>query len=272
MDHKTQVAVFCEAPARTEHARRLAQRMDLPVTDDPGATPFLLTLTEARLELRQTGPNAPGPVYVDQLAGRLGYRLRRDLNRRQPLARACGLRHTPQPRVLDATAGLGRDAAVLAALGCRVTMVERSEIMAALLRDGLDRAHAEAGPMAWIRERLHLRGPQDAIAYMAHLPRGQHPEVVYLDPMYPQRAKAARVRKEMQALQELIGRDADADRLLARALETARSRVVVKRPRGAAPLEGPRPSFPVEAKNTRYDVYMPVTPGTPPRGAAALDT
>ena len=41
------------------------------------------------------------------------------------IARAIGLNSPTAPHVLDATAGLGGDAFVLASLGCPVTMVER---------------------------------------------------------------------------------------------------------------------------------------------------
>jgi 16S rRNA (guanine1516-N2)-methyltransferase len=42
--------------------------------------------------------------------------------------------------VIDGTAGLGKDAFVLAGLGCKVTLVERHPVVVALLADGLARA------------------------------------------------------------------------------------------------------------------------------------
>ena len=42
--------------------------------------------------------------------------------------------------MLDATAGLGRDAFVLASLGCQVTLIERVPAVAALLENGIERA------------------------------------------------------------------------------------------------------------------------------------
>jgi 16S rRNA (guanine1516-N2)-methyltransferase len=73
--------------------------------------------------------------------------------------------------------------------------------------------------------------------------------------MYPHRSKSALVKKEMRALRALVGDDEDASQLLAAALGCARKRVVVKRPKGAAPLAGPRPGSCVASKNTRYDLY-----------------
>ena len=51
--------------------------------------------------------------------------------------------------------------------------------------------------------------------------------------MFPRRQKAAKVKKEMQAFQSIVGDDPDADSLLARAMNVAKYRVVVKRPNHA---------------------------------------
>ena len=175
--------------------------------------------------------------------------------RGQPLARAVGLKPGYDPTVIDATAGMGRDAFVLATLGCRVHMLERSPVIAALLADGLARATADAelGPV--ISGHLRLVHT-DAIAYLRGLTAEERPEVVYLDPMYPHRRKAALVKKEMRTFRTLVGEDPDAGELLLAALEAARKRVVVKRPKGAEPLPGPRPNAAVESPNTRYDLYV----------------
>src|SRR5690606_23122611 len=87
---------------------------------------------------------APGPVFADFVEGALAYRRLHGGGRGQPVARAVGLKPGIYPKVLDATAGLGRDAFVLAALGCEVVMLERSPIIAALLDDALARAALES--------------------------------------------------------------------------------------------------------------------------------
>lgn len=238
-------------------ACRLARELGLPLTDDPagGGFSWLLRPTARGLELQQTAAKSPGPVYVDFVSGRLAYRRRFGGGRRQPLARAVGLKGGVNPDLVDATAGLGRDAFVLAGLGCRVRMVERSPIIAALLQDGLERAalDPEIGPL--IKARLSL-SRADGRVFLAALAEDERPEVVYLDPMYPERTKTAWVKKELRALRQLVGDNQDAPELLAAALAAARRRVVVKRPRRAPPLPGPPPSFPVEGENTRFDVYL----------------
>ena len=80
-------------------------------------------------------------------------------------------------------------------------------------------------------------------------------DVVYLDPMFPERKKSAKVKKEMQAFHGIVGGDQDADSLLALALKVANYRVVVKRPAGAKHLADKKPSYSLEGKSTRYDIY-----------------
>jgi 16S rRNA (guanine1516-N2)-methyltransferase len=100
----------------------------------------------------------------------------------------------------------------------------------------------------------------DAITWLRQCPESEHPDVVYLDPMYPHRTKSALVKKEMRLLRALVGDDEDTGELLQAALGCAIKRVVVKRPKGAPPVmptqtNSLRPSAAVESKNTRYDIY-----------------
>jgi 16S rRNA (guanine1516-N2)-methyltransferase len=159
------------------------------------------------------------------------------------------------PYVIDATAGLGSDAFVLATLGCRVLMLERSAIIHALLEDGLERGRDDVAVNRSMDERLTLRR-KDAIPFLQTLPVRQRPDVVCLDPMYPDTARSALNRKEMRILREMVGEDEDAPELLAAARRQARRRVVVKRPRLAPPLEGSAPSIQLNGKSTRYDIYL----------------
>ncbi len=256
------IAVAASSESRRAKAAELADRLQLPLADL--ASPdydFFLVATETRLELRQNSADAPGAVSVDFTSGRADYRRRRGGGRRQPLARAIGIKGKLLPTVLDATAGLGRDAFVLACLGCRVFMAERSPIIAALLEDGLRRAETDPEVGETVRERMRLiladsKNP-------ASLFSGEIPDVIYLDPMYPLRRKSALVKKEMRLLRKIVGKDEDAPQLLATALSYAAQRVVVKRPKSAPMIDGPRPSLTIRSKNSRFDVYIQ---GTKDRG------
>lgn len=178
--------------------------------------------------------------------------------RKQLLARAIGLHKDPAQTVLDATAGLGRDGFVLAALGASVTLVERQPLFAALIADARRRALEDP---RWheVARRIDVHAG-DARALLDAGPRW---DVIHLDPMYPHRGKQALPQKEMQLLRELTDGDPDADALLAPALRTAKRRVVVKRPSTAPFLAGLAPQFQLHGTQARYDVYLPASPGAP---------
>ncbi|MBL0673192.1 class I SAM-dependent methyltransferase [Aeromonas hydrophila] len=240
--------ILLEDPAKTAQAQALSDQLgqiDLPQ--------FALVFTAARLELRKLDEPKLGAVYVDFVEGAVAHRRKFGGGRGQSIAKAVGLKAGAMPRVVDATAGLGRDAFVLASLGCKVTMIERSPVVAALLQDGLARAaqDPEIGP--WVRERMQLlHGP----AVETLLGLSERPDVIYLDPMFPHKQKSALVKKEMRVFQSLVGPDLDADALLPAALAMADKRVVVKRPDYAGWLNEHKPSMAIETKSNRFDVYV----------------
>ncbi|MFN2349198.1 MAG: class I SAM-dependent methyltransferase [Thioalkalivibrio sp.] len=244
-----------DADSLRTRALSLAEDLALPLC--PHGTPdcpLVLKLTAQGLSLALTGPEAPGPIQVDFVTGRQGYRQARISLRSEPLARAVGIKGESRPDVVDATAGLGRDGFVLASLGCQVTLLEREPVIAALLADGLERAAREAD-LAETVARMHLV-TGNARDWLASLDETSLPEVVYLDPMYPHRDKSALVKKEMRVFRALVGDDTDADALLEAALKAARRRVVVKRPARAEPLAGRKPSHHIPGKTTRFDIYL----------------
>lgn len=189
----------------------------------------------------------------------MDYRREKGGGRSELIAKAVGLRGGKSPTVIDTTAGLGVDAFVLASLGCRVTLLERVPAISALLQDGIERSLAYAaeqdGKLKVILNRMSLVQAEASI-YLKGLGEEAFPDVIYLDPMFPERRKSAAVKKEMQIFHKLVGADEDADRLFEIALARARNRVVVKRPRIAPSLSVPEPSHVIEGKRNRYDVYL----------------
>jgi 16S rRNA (guanine1516-N2)-methyltransferase len=219
------------------------------------SAPIQLQLSPEHLQLVEIADDAPGPVYVDFLGGAVGHRHHFGGGRGQTIAKAVGLKGGNNPSVVDATAGLGRDAFVLASLGCQVTMVERSAVVAALLADGLKRAAADAEIGQWIGQRMRLV-QSDAISWMNELDESDFPDVVYLDPMFPHKQKSALVKKEMRLFQKLLGLDEMAGELLTAALRIAKKRVVVKRPDHAPCLSDRKPTMQIKGKKHRFDVYV----------------
>lgn len=244
--------LICDTLELQPAATLLAIRFEFELLTYPpvSETPYLY-LTLNGLELRQLHQSTP-LIYIDFINGIARHRRLYGGGRKQPLGRSIGLKTGIFPSVCDATAGLGRDAFVLACLGCTVIMLERSPVLAALLSDGLQRL-AQDEELKEVYQRLHLIH-QDATTWLSTTT--PIPDVVYLDPMYPQRHKTALVKKEMRWLQTMIGQDIDAPNLLQIALQKAR-RVVVKRPKSAPPLlETPAPHHCIASENTRFDVYF----------------
>jgi len=252
---------------------RLAQRLGVPFVDDVSSIPhgsseqtiFYLCLDREGLSLVQrkalSGAGSKSSIIklrADFLGGRAGYRQKKRPGRGEALPRAVGFGPRFSPYVADVTAGLGRDASLLAALGARVSMIERNPVVAALLEDGISRLRRDAQDQSPglqpVAESLRLYC-QDGLDWLCEAGKTQVPDVVYLDPMFPARTKSARVKKEMALLQSLVGDDADVADVLVMALDTARYRVVVKRPNRALPLSGPKPTFSLAGKTIRFDVY-----------------
>ena len=220
---------------------------------------FVFTHSEQGLSLSQIAEDNLLSIRADFYSPTVNYRRQKGGGKGQMIAKAIGLNSPTAPHVLDATAGLGGDAFVLASLGCTVTMVERVPEVHALLTDGLRVAHewgsANDQSLIAILKRMTLI-ESDATKYMQTLEDAKKPEVVYLDPMFPLRTKSAQVKKEMQVFHQLIGTDVDADLLLQIAQKCAQKRVVVKRPRIAPFLAGLEPNYIFEGKSNRYDVYL----------------
>ena len=255
------MVVTTSIPALVEVARGRADALGLPFVEaaEPGV--LALVLDEVGWALFDCAPGAPGAVRADLLGGGMAERLRAGGRGEGRLASALGLKRHPESSVLDATAGLGRESVLAAALGCDVIACERSPIVATLLRDGLDRA-AEEGALASVLARIALR-VEDARDVLRGLPDAERPDAVLVDPMFPERSKVARAKKEMQLLQRLLGPDAPRDTidLIETALATARRRVILKRPVHAPHVEGVRPpDLEVPGRAARYDVYLIAPP------------
>ena len=220
----------------------------MTVSNTPPTSGLYLAAEEQGIVLHRVGDK--GSVWVDFTSGTAQHR--RLHGGGELLAKAVG--RSKQPTVWDATGGLGRDSFVLAGLGLNVHIFERHPAVYCLLADGLARAllHPDTAETA---SRLTLHHA-DAAEYMPRLAAEiGRPQVVYLDPMYPERRKSAAVKKEMAFFHELVGTAQNDAALLDAALATATARVVVKRPRLGDFLCGRKPDYQYTGKSTRFDVY-----------------
>lgn len=192
------------------------------------------------------------PIVIDFVGGAVGFRLRSGEGRGQPLPRACGMAKGAMPTIVDATAGMGRDAFFLASLGAEVTLIERNPQVHAALDRAMIAARDHSDDLAAIIARMTL-----LLGDSRELLPTLSPKVVLVDPMHPERTKSALVKKQMRDLRDVVGADPDAHELMDAALAAAQNRVVLKWPLRAAPIVGLRkPSHQILGKTTRYDVFV----------------
>ncbi|MBE0582591.1 MAG: class I SAM-dependent methyltransferase [Desulfofustis sp.] len=258
MDIKQLVSIRIVSQRQEDLTRteELIGKLDLPKpTVETGATRFFLAYRNDRLELfDSTLQDSAHPLSVDFLAGPSYYRFLNDRRINQPLGKAVGIRKGIRPTVCDVTAGCGEDGFVLACLGCRVVLIERSPIVWALLDDGLRRAaaHPQIGKLVAERISLYL---SDAEQFLAATDVTF--DTVYLDPMYPSPKKSALNKLKMRLLRAIVGDDLDSGKLIGAAKKALPARIAVKRPLRAPTLTPARPHFSVAGKSSRFDVYLP---------------
>ncbi|MFT3930490.1 MAG: class I SAM-dependent methyltransferase [Spongiibacteraceae bacterium] len=263
------VAIVATDDAQRDHS--LAAQLSLPLVSSTeglpnGCTTYLSYCgdypQENRLQLFPIDAKQSGPVCVDFASNAAAHRLQ---SGGELIVKAVKGRSKEMLRVVDATAGLGRDSFVLAAYGFDVVAIERNAIVAALLNDGLQRALQS--PVADIAARIHLV-QIDALTYFKNIAVDQplfleqQPDVIYLDPMFVSKdklahaEKSALVKKEMRLFRQLLGDDiGDEAELLSAARATAKLRVVVKRAIKAEYLAGIQPGYALTGKAIRFDVY-----------------
>jgi len=207
------------------------------------------------LVCQEASAKKPSHLRVEFSQGPLAYRRVHGGGKNQAIAKAVGLKHYPLPlRVIDATAGWGRDAFVLASLGCTLHLIEQSIMMGALLEDGLKRASVDPIIGSWVSAmKLSVASAEDILN---DLEDSDCPEVIYLDPMFPDSEGSALHTLRMRVLREIVSDLKPSDKLLALARSKAHKRVVVKRPQQAEPLDDQEPDFAIHSVSHRYDVYL----------------
>ncbi len=246
-----------EDPSDLEWAAALAKRLNLPLLaplDEASLAQwdFLLRFQDQRLSLSALGQSPIQTISVDFDDASLLWRQKQSL-RNESVVRAIGGSKSLPLRIVDATAGLGQDSFILASAGFTVHMIEASPIVHALLEDGLRRGASSSRPavsQACARLQLEQGDSGRVLSSMAEV------DIVYLDPMFPERRKAAKVKKNMQVLQQLLEAAPPSEGLLQLARQKARRRVVVKRPRHSEWLEGEKPSMDISGKSSRFDIYL----------------
>lgn len=170
-------------------------------------------------------------------------------NQSELLHRATGITEQRKPGVLDATAGMGQDAFSIASRGSNVTMVEQHPLIYLLLQDGLKQSQDTDAANVTAGLTLIFADAKQVIC--EHQPF----DVIYLDPMFPEKRSSAKTKKAMQLFREMVTPQEDESELLEIACANARHRVVIKRPVKAPPYANQKPDYNLKGRNVRYDIF-----------------
>lgn len=202
------------------------------------------------------------------------------------LVKATKVKGRENLRVIDATAGMGEDSLLLAAAGCEVTLYEQDPVIAALLQDTMRRALEEAALHEIVMRMQLVEG--DSIGHLRRLGEAatgsdvqegdvghdcstltasaaatsdadtalKRPDVIYLDPMFPERQKSGLVKKKFQLIHYLEAPAENEEALMQAAIDARPFKIVVKRPAKGPYLAGLKPSYSLEGKAIRYDCYV----------------
>lgn len=211
-----------------------------------------ILIAEQGISLKRSGDTKEHPVFIDFSHKKIWYRQKNSGTRKEALARAVGLKSNQPITILDATAGLGGDSFILAGLGANMLMLERNPLVHLLLEDALRRGRDDI-KLREIISRMELLNA-DTITFLDKI--DITPDVIYMDPMFPEKTKSALNKKEMRMFREIVGADEDIDVLLKKSLSCAKKRVVIKRPSRAPHVNNIKPHFYIPGKSSRFDIYM----------------
>lgn len=236
-------------PSRLREAERLAQHFKVPLYREsglPAPKELILRLDRDGLAL-QVGDRILRGDYTG-----MKKRLRTGNLQRELLVKAVRIRGRGEITVLDAAAGMGEDALLLAAAGFRVILYERDPVIAALLRDTLNRASADPS-MTEIVSRMEFH-EGDSIGAMRNMKKEM--DVIYLDPMFPEKKKSSLTKKKFQLLHYLEKPCEEEEELLQAAMDAEPAKIVIKRPLKGPWLADRKPAHSYKGKAVRYDCLV----------------
>lgn len=229
----------------------LYERLTTRLADYTTPVPVALFWHDERLHAKQLEENTV--CCLDFVSGTVAFRSAQISVKKEAVARAVGMKNRSALSVIDATAGLCRDSFILASLGCHVVALERDPLVYSLVEDSLRRAYTTP-------ELVGLSGQLEykLCSSIDYLQQGGAPvDAIYLDPMFPEKQKSAKVKKDMRFLQAVVGPDQDSTLLLQAALAYPCKRVAVKRPAHATSIAHLTPQFTLGSKKFRFDIYTP---------------
>lgn len=244
MTESEKLVVCMGKGAQRDAAAALARRVDAPLSDTPGPQ-LTLMVDGSGISLMGYGLSYRGDFeqMLHRITkGRLQHEMLVHVSKTDD----------PHPTAVDATAGMGEDAFLLAASGYSVTLFEQNPVIAALLKDALRRAKKHPD-LKEIAQRMQLV-EGNSIELLPKL--GIVPDLIYLDPMFPARQKSGLINKKLQLIQKLEHPCVEEEALLNMAMAVHPQKIIIKRPLKGANLAGREPSYSVKGKAIRYDCIV----------------
>lgn len=238
-----EIIVCLEKGGQKDMAEAFARRIGAEISEKPG--PKLTILFHAKgVSLTGYGLSYQGD-FENMLHRVTNGRLQHEM-----LIRAAKS-DKPGRKAIDATAGMGEDAFLLAAQGYEVTLFEQNPVIAVLLKDALRRAKKHP-VLKDIASRMNLV-QDNSVEGMSKLL--DPVDVIYLDPMFPARQKSSLINKKLQLIQKLEPPCSEETDLFDAAISASPSKIIVKRPLKSEFLAGRKPSYTLNGKAIRYDCY-----------------
>jgi 16S rRNA (guanine1516-N2)-methyltransferase len=207
--------------------------------------------------LVEIGRDPNGPYFVLHERGqvikiRSDWKMRKAIGTRQDLlAKSIGHKKNVPLQVLDLTAGLCRDSFHFVCLGHQVLALEGNKDIFRVMHESLQQLPED--------QRFSLKNIQ--ASDFLNSQGAQEFDIIFFDPMFPEKKKSAKPGKESQLLQ-VLGQKHDPvleSTILTQARRLARKRVVVKRSHLAPHIGNQKPSLILKGKAVRYDVYVRIS-------------
>lgn len=243
------ILIFAKDPIGEERAADISEKLHIDfVKDKPDEDALYLEVSQEGIALCSKGMRLMADL-TESLPRLKAGRLNGEM-----LVHAARLKGKDHPTAIDATAGFGEDALLLAAAGFKVDLYEFDPVIFLLLQDAVRRALMDER-LSSIVQRMSLHN-NDSIEALNSINEDESPDVVLLDPMFPERNKTGSVKKKFQLLQRLESPCSTEEELLAAAIKANPHKIVIKRPAKGPFLAGRKPDYSVPGKAIRYDVII----------------
>ncbi len=186
-------------------------------------------------------------------------RIKRSPQEKDLLRTALG--KTKKLKILDATAGLCRDALRMAHWGHTVCACERDPSLAQLLLQCFEEAKSDPFYSKWIQRLLVVSTSTEEFLLT-------HPDaafdVVVIDAMFPDEKRKGLPKKNIQELKALLKNDKDnAEEIFSFCWKYTWAlppkKILVKRPLKAPPFKGIKASHEYKGRSHRWDLYLPIS-------------